>query len=210
MLFEPHIFYRELKGFEREKAVKLGLAYPKWRRNYPKDSYPRLEAALGINVDAALRSCSWGLGQVMGFNCNLAGYPTATTMVEAFKKGEAEQLRGMVTFIKNTGLDRALRNHDWRAFAKGYNGAGYATHGYNTRLAAAYQRWATIPDTDWKRTLAINTLHRDTTDDPVVTDTKALNPTAAISAGVAAAAAGAWAFACKIPLLSSFITSCGG
>ena len=43
MLFEPHVFYRNLTGEERQRAVDLGLAYPKWRSGqYPSDSYPRL------------------------------------------------------------------------------------------------------------------------------------------------------------------------
>ena len=163
MLFEPHIFYRELSGGQRDLAVQKGLAYPKWRRNYPRDSYPRLIEAMKVNKDAALRSCSWGLGQVMGFNCELAGYASAELMVEAFKDSEAFQLGGMISFIKNSGLDDELRNHDWRGFARGYNGAGYAAHGYHTRLAASFNKWAKIKDTDWKRDIAITTIANDST-----------------------------------------------
>src|SRR5690606_23044511 len=47
MLFEPHVFYRNLTDKKRDEAVRQGLAYHKWRRgNYPKDSYPRLERAM--------------------------------------------------------------------------------------------------------------------------------------------------------------------
>jgi len=173
MLFEPHIFYRQLSGEQRNEAVHRNLAYPKWRRDYPSDSYPRLERALMINKDAALQSASWGLGQVMGFNHKLAGYDTAEAMVGAFMKGEAEQLAGMVSFIKNTGLDKHLRNHDWARFAQGYNGSGYAANQYDKKLAAAYQRWAAIPDTAWKQTLAIVTLHKE----PDVTITASPVPT---------------------------------
>ena len=35
---------------------------------------------------------------------------------------------------------------DWLGFARGYNGAGYATHGYHTKLAAAFAKWQAIPD----------------------------------------------------------------
>lgn len=158
MLFEPHVFYRELKDpKERARAVKQGLAYPKWRRNYPKDSYPRLDRALQINVEAALRSASWGLGQIMGFNHKLAGYRSAQEMVEAFKQGEGYQLEAMITFIKTAGLDDELRAHDWRGFARGYNGSGYAKHGYHTRLAKAFAKWQRIKDTPWEpeETLAV-------------------------------------------------------
>lgn len=151
MLFEPHIFYRELRGVERAKAVQMGLAYPKWgQKPYPKDSYPRLQKAMMINENAALRSASWGLGQIMGFNHKLAGYRSAREMVLAFMDDEAAQLEAMVEFIIANGLDDDLRNHDWRGFARGYNGAGYAKHGYHTKLARAYAKWSKIKDTPIK------------------------------------------------------------
>lgn len=149
MLFEPHIFYRELSPSQRDIAVRRGLARKRWKRDYPKDSYPRLARAMAINENAALRSASWGLGQVMGFNCELAGYPTAKDMVFAFMESEGNQLGGMITFIKNAGLDDELRAHDWHGFARGYNGKSYASHGYHTKLARAYAKWSKIKDTPW-------------------------------------------------------------
>lgn len=147
-LFEPHIFYRELKGKERASAVKLGLAYKKWgEKKYPRDSYPRLIKAMKINADAALRSCSWGLGQIMGFNCLLAGYATALDMVEDFRDDEETHLRAMVNFIASSHLDDELRAHDWSGFARGYNGSGFERHGYHTKLAAAFAKWQKIKDT---------------------------------------------------------------
>lgn len=149
MLFEPHIFYRELgPGKKRDQAVAQGLAYRKWgTKKYPKDSYPRLEKAMEIDANAALRSASWGLGQVMGFNHKLAGYRSAREMVLAFLDDEESHLEAMVEFIISNGLDDDLRNHDWRGFARGYNGAGYAKNGYHTKLQAAYEKWCKIPDT---------------------------------------------------------------
>ncbi len=149
MLFEPHVFYRELgAGSDRDRAVAAGLAYPRWgERAYPRDSYPRLMAAIAIDEGAALRSASWGLGQIMGFNALLAGYPDARAMVTAFVDDEDHHLAAMVAFITSSGLDDELRRHDWRGFARGYNGPSYASHGYHTKLAAAYAKWARIPDT---------------------------------------------------------------
>lgn len=99
-----------------------------------------------INPAAALRSASWGLGQIMGFNHRTAGYPTAGDMVEAFCDTEAAGLEAMIRFIASEALDDDLRRHDWSGFARGYNGAGYAAHGYHTKLAAAFGRWQAIPD----------------------------------------------------------------
>jgi len=148
MLFEPHIFWAELAPHRREAAAGQGLAYPKWgTRPYPKDSYPRLELALRIDRPAALRSASWGLGQILGRNARAAGYADAETMVAAFCDAEAAHLRAMITFIQTEHLDDDLRRHDWSGFARGYNGAGYAAHGYHTRLAEAFAKWSRIRDT---------------------------------------------------------------
>lgn len=149
MLFEPHIFWKQLgPGARRDKAAAAGLAYPRWKPGaYPKDSYPRLLKAMQIDEEAALRSASWGLGQIMGFNCKLAGYPTAKAMVAAFIDDEADHLAGMIRFIKATGLDDELRRHDWKGFARAYNGAGFAKNGYDRKLAAAFARWQKIKDT---------------------------------------------------------------
>ena len=148
MLFEPHVFWRELPAAKRKGAERAGLAYPAWgAKPYPKDSYARLTMAMLLDPVAALRSASWGLGQIMGFNHKAAGYDTAQAMVAAFMDSEAAQLEAMVRFIQSEGLDDELRRRDWSAFARGYNGAGYAKHGYHTRLATAFAKWSRIRDT---------------------------------------------------------------
>lgn len=149
MLFEPHVFYRELgPGVKRDRAVAEGLAYRRWgQERYPTDSYPRLQRAMQIDSVAALRSCSWGLGQIMGFNARLAGFDSAQQMVEVFRDDEDTHLAAMVQFIVSTGLDDDLRRQDWRGFARGYNGSGYEKHGYHTKLQRAFEKWRAIPDT---------------------------------------------------------------
>lgn len=149
-LFEPHVFYRLLPQDKRQIAVDAGLAYRKWgEKPYPRDSYPRIIEAMEIDKDAALRSTSWGMGQIMGFNAELAGYRTAELMVQAFSDDEENQLNAMMTFIISNGLDDELRNHDWKGFARGYNGPGYAKNRYDVKLAAAYAKWAKIKDTPY-------------------------------------------------------------
>ena len=150
MLFEPHIFHRELgkvnptmvRDAERAKvaAMKWGaIPYPK----SANERYKQLEAASQFDVNAALRSASWGLGQVMGFNHVRAGYDIVDSMVEAMKESEGKQLLAMAHFIKSSHLDDELREHDWAAFARGYNGAGYAKNKYDTKLASAYASFST-------------------------------------------------------------------
>ncbi|WP_406858472.1 N-acetylmuramidase family protein [Alsobacter sp. KACC 23698] len=142
-LFEPHRFYAELgAGPKRAAAIKAGLAYPKWgQKPYPADSYARIVQALTIDETAALSATSWGLPQMMGSNCKLAGYATPQKMIAAFVDGEGAQLVAMAKFMKAAKLDGALRDLDWATFARGYNGPGYAKNGYHTKLAAAYDRF---------------------------------------------------------------------
>lgn len=151
ILFEPHIFYKQLdanKPSSLQTAVSQGLAYKSWGdKPYPRDSYPRLEEAVKIDLELALRSASWGLPQLMGFNFGMVGFSSAVEMVEKFKQDEEYQLEAMIRFIIAAGLDDELRNHNWAAFARGYNGPGFAKNQYDKKLASAYAKWMKIKDT---------------------------------------------------------------
>jgi hypothetical protein len=148
-LYEPHIAYRQSSGATRDKLVKAGLAYPNWKRDYPKDSYPRILAAAAIDETVALKATSWGLGQIMGFNCVAAGFNSPQAMVNAFADDEENHLDAMVQFIIANGLDDEIRRHDWAGFARGYNGPGYKANAYDTKLAAAFAKWRKIKDTQY-------------------------------------------------------------
>lgn len=150
ILFEPHVFWRNLSGATRQEAERQGLAYKRWgTKPYPKDSYPRLRAAIAVNETAALKSASWGLGQVLGENHKLAGFETVQDMVQAMMDDEESHLEASVNFILNTGLDDELRAHKWDAFAEGYNGPGYKKNAYHIKLANAFAKWKRIKDTPW-------------------------------------------------------------
>ncbi|MFO1185826.1 MAG: N-acetylmuramidase domain-containing protein [Bauldia sp.] len=146
-LFERHLFWAELGNTPaRAEAAKKGLAVPKWPGpgTYPRTKdgvYAQIDAAAAIDLEAALRATSWGLGQILGRGCLEAGYPTALAMVQAFMDGEFAQLMAMVRLIKARGLDKALAGHNWAAFALPYNGAAYARNHYDTRLAEAFVAW---------------------------------------------------------------------
>lgn len=150
MLFEPHVFYRNLSGEQRENAVRRDLAYRKWgQQPYPRDSYPRLVEAMAINETAALKSASWGLGQILGENHSMVGYDSPQEMVISFMDDEENHLEAMVRFLIAAGIDDDIRAHRWATVARVYNGPGYKKHNYDGRLAAAYRKWAKIPDTPW-------------------------------------------------------------
>jgi hypothetical protein len=147
ILFERHWFYRNLSGATRQRAQNAGLAVKEWSRaTYGKDQYELLSRAIEIDETAALKSASWGLGQVLGVNHVKAGYPTVQAMVLAFMDDEENHLQAMVNFIKNSGLDDEIRRHDWAGFARGYNGPGYKSNNYDTKLANAFSKWKLIKD----------------------------------------------------------------
>jgi hypothetical protein len=153
ILFEPARFYAHLSGDARARAVAANLAAPRWGDipYGPQSSqYPKLIQAIAIDETAALMSTSWQIGQVLGENFGAAGYDSVQAMVtDMVNGGEAAGLQAAVNFIKANHLDDELRNHQWAAFARGYNGAGYAKNAYDVKLAARFKWWQGRPDTPW-------------------------------------------------------------
>jgi len=80
--------------------------------------------------------------QILGLNFAQCGFATVEDYVAAMCDSEGAQLPAFCAFCQKGGLDRYLRAHDWTRFALGYNGPGEAANGYDTKLAAAYQRRA--------------------------------------------------------------------
>lgn len=148
ILFERHVFHRVTRGAHDTTAPDVSQPTPGGYGASGAFQYTRLERALQLDRAAALRSTSWGIGQLMGFNAELAGYADVEAMITAMADSEDEQLRGMIGEITGSHLDQALRAHDWASFARGYNGPTYAKNRYDVRLAAAYERFAVglLPD----------------------------------------------------------------
>ncbi|WP_149945245.1 N-acetylmuramidase family protein [Acinetobacter baumannii] len=101
--------------------------------------HAKLNDAAKYDRTSALESCSWGIGQVMGYHWQSLGYPSLQAFINAMYKDEASQLEAMCRFIKVNGLVNALKNKDWKAFARGYNGPAYAKNSYDIKLANAYK-----------------------------------------------------------------------
>ncbi|MDO5770227.1 MAG: N-acetylmuramidase family protein [Psychrobacter sp.] len=147
ILFEPHIFYKYLTRVNIiTKRDQLQALFPDivnrtWDRSLYKvrPSYQKLQVAEVLDWDAAHMACSWGRGQVMGFNYESLGYPSLRAFVAAMHESEAAQLDAMCRYIKVNGLVDELKRGDWAGFALGYNGEGYAENRYDIKLANAYQ-----------------------------------------------------------------------
>jgi hypothetical protein len=143
LLFEPHIFYKQLgPGAKREEAVKQGLAYAKAGTHpYPPLSkrYDQITAAIAIDETAALNSASWGVPQIMGFNHKAAGFQSAKAMVISMLEGEDRQLEAFANLLSNWKLAASLKNRDWRTFSLRYNGPNALKNGFDKKLKAAFE-----------------------------------------------------------------------
>src|SRR5712691_9548682 len=140
ILFERHIFSRETAGRFDAQAPDISSPQPGGYGGLGAPQYDRLARAIALDRLAALRSASWGIGQVMGFNAVDAGFIDVEDMVAQMVASEDAQLGGMARLVFATRLHLALRAHDWAGFARGYNGPAYAQNRYDLRLAGAYAK----------------------------------------------------------------------
>ena len=146
ILFERHYFHRLTGGRFDQTHPAISAAASGGYVGGPGE-YARLEEAIALDESAALKSASWGVGQVMGDNFRAAGFPDVGAMVEAAVKDENGQLLIAARFIASKGLAAALRARDWAAFAKGYNGPAFLQNQYDTKLAAAFATLSSsLPD----------------------------------------------------------------
>lgn len=151
ILFEPHIFWKQLKakGINPEELLKKDpsfsdILYPVWgSKPYGKYSAQanRLERAVKINREAALMSASYGLFQIMGFNWKLCGVSSLQDFINAMYKNEDSHLDMFDDYIVNSGLNDELKNLDWKGFAASYNGPLYRKNQYDVKLKNAYNKF---------------------------------------------------------------------
>ncbi|MCP5432159.1 MAG: DUF3380 domain-containing protein [Alphaproteobacteria bacterium] len=146
----PYILY-ERHIFSKETARRYDESHPDISNRQPggyvggAGEYPRIVKAAGLDYVAALRSASWGAAQVMGFNAPGLEYPSVEVFVDRLRTSEDEHLESFMRFIVLNGLTAPLKAHDWRGFAKIYNGPNYEAGGYHTKLANAYAKFSSAP-----------------------------------------------------------------
>lgn len=147
ILFEPHLFYRKLKGAARDEAVALKLASAKWnKRLYPKSQAGRwrqieegqaLCARHGVSDVAAFESASYGVGQVLGEHWDDLGFASFSDFYSLMMSGAAGQIEIMCRYIVRNGLLDELQEGRWPAFFRGYNGPAWQRNGYDKAIEAA-------------------------------------------------------------------------
>ncbi|MGM9861739.1 MAG: N-acetylmuramidase family protein [Muribaculaceae bacterium] len=102
--------------------------------------YARLNAAMSIDSLTAIQGTFWGMFQIGGFNWRQCGTSSPQEFLRLMSRSERDQLELFAEFITRTGMLRYLKAKNWTAFARNYNGPGYAARGYHTKLARAYAK----------------------------------------------------------------------
>lgn len=150
ILFEGHIMYKEIKNkFGLDKSVAAQKSYPticfpKWDKSKylgGANEYKRLEIAKKLDEECALKSASWGIGQIMGFNFEYCECKDVFEFVEKMKESPKSQLDLWFKFFKNYGnCLEYIRKKDWKAFTRVYNGNGQVDM-YSQKLENAYNNF---------------------------------------------------------------------
>lgn len=152
ILFEPKIF-SELTGgrFDGQRARALPPKYslissphaPGPGEYGPESAqHARLQAAATLDREAALKSASWGMFQILGRYYEEAGFESLRAFVNAMYLGVDAHLAAFVSLVLHRKLDDDLREHRWADFARRFNGAGYKRNRYDEKLAAAFAKWS--------------------------------------------------------------------
>lgn len=154
--YERHFFFRLLLP-EKKQAN-----YKKEKNPYPQypdicfpvpggygpegmHQYERLISAAAINLEVALKSCSWGLFQIMGEYFKSCGCSSVAEMANKSMMGADEQRELFVSFLCNEkhGVLKGLQDKDWEKVAAGYNGKDWrkSNPDYAKKLQAFYDEY---------------------------------------------------------------------
>ncbi|RXV67849.1 DUF3380 domain-containing protein [Burkholderia stabilis] len=133
--YERHYFFR-LSLPDKDQA-----SYQEARNPYPKfpdicfpvlggygpeglHQYERLVKAAAVDFEVALKSCSWGLFQIMGEYFKACGCESVMEMANANMTGVDKQAELFVSFLyrEKPAVVKGLREKDWEKVARGYNG----------------------------------------------------------------------------------------
>lgn len=148
ILFEAHKFSAFTS--HRYDRSHPEISSPRWDRSlYCRGPWPhrgyceheRLSLATSLDREAGLKSASYGLFQIMGFNWRVCGYDSLQDFINAMWGSEAEHLEAFVGYVQHHGLGIHLAQQNWDAFAYEYNGPSYKTNDYQVRMRRAYERF---------------------------------------------------------------------
>ena len=135
--FEPSWFRRLHKDWA------AATPHSTWQRNKvgrQATEWIAFNDAFALNADAAMKSTSVGMMQLMGFHYTATGFKTVGELWDFAKESEYNQVLLAIKWIKTVPrLDLAIKNKDWQKIAYYYNGKNYRAYHYDNRLLSAYR-----------------------------------------------------------------------
>lgn len=152
ILFERHKFDRHTDGKYRgftfsdnptHKKYAI-ISWPSWGGYGPLSvQHDKLSAAVKLNREAALKSCSWGLFQILGENHRQCGYDSVQRMVNAAYRSVQDHLIMFTIFIRSDSrLVDAIRKPDFKTFKRVYNGP--SENGYEVKMEKSYRKYKKV------------------------------------------------------------------
>jgi LysM repeat protein len=144
ILFEIHLFRSNTNRRYDTSHPHLSAPYKSKRRraSYKKDQWVVINEAFKLDPEAAVKSASWGMFQVLGSNFKMGGWKTVRQFVSDMFISESQHMRSFLGFCRANNLVRHLKSKNWAAFARAYNGPDYASNAYDTKMANAYKRYS--------------------------------------------------------------------
>jgi len=143
ILFEGHWFNKLTNNRFRESHPDLACKnWDEARKFYKHSQYDRLQLAKQLDSIEALKSCSWGKFQIMGFNHTLCGYSNVVDFVNDCYVSEYKHLEMFIKYCMNRRLDGYIRDKDWSNFARLYNGPRYKENKYDEKMRIAYEKYS--------------------------------------------------------------------
>lgn len=163
ILYERHIFHRLTNGKYDKKFIEIEDSKGKKQIYFLSSPSPggygpvsvqhaKLQAAVLLDRDAALKSCSWGLFQLMGENYALCGYQNIQRFVTAMYRSVDDHLKAFVQYVRHNNeivndkmLIDALRESppDYLTSALIYNGRRQKS--YDIKFRKEFERLEGLP-----------------------------------------------------------------
>ncbi len=143
VLFEAHVFSK-LTAHRFDKSHPH-ISSRKWNRKLygapGAHQWDRLNEAILLDREAALKSASFGAAQLMGFNHEACGFPTVEEFLTAMLDSAASQMNAFIRFLESQGLIVFLKTKNWTRFAERYNGPSFKSNRYDEKLEREYKRY---------------------------------------------------------------------
>ncbi len=145
LLYERHVFARNTAPKGKHNAahpdVSFNKPYAPGTFGNTAQQWIKLGKAYGLDAAAAVKAPSWGMFQILGENHRACGYANAADYARAMTTSQVAHLQAFVAFVRaNPTLLKAIRERNWPAFARAYNGPNYARYQYDQKMAAAYAK----------------------------------------------------------------------